>query len=54
MNVAGILLIIIAALAGLGFIALIVVFVAMEIDSRKLWESRNELEKENRELSKKM
>lgn len=42
----------IAILFILGLISMCVVLISMGIDSRKLWEIRNQLEKENEELTK--
>ena len=48
------LLLIIALMVFLGYLASAVVLVSMHITSRKLWEYRNELEEENKELLKKI
>jgi hypothetical protein len=42
----------IAILFVLGLISMCVVLISMGIDSRKLWEMRNLLEKQNKELTK--
>lgn len=46
------IVLIIAILIVLGISASCVVLISMGISSRELWEIRNELEKENRELMK--
>lgn len=48
------LLLIIAILIVLGILAACVILISMGISSRKLWEYRNELEKENKELKERM
>lgn len=48
------LLIIFLILYALTIVASAVVLVSMERDSRQLWEWRNELEKENKELKERM
>ena len=48
------LLLIIVILIVLGILAECVVLISMDISSRKLWEYRNELEKENKELKERM
>ena len=48
------LLLIIALMIFLGYLASVVVLVSMHITSRKLWEYRNELEEENKELLRKI
>lgn len=47
-------LIIFLILYVLTILASAVVLVSMEITSRKLWEWRNELEKENKEIKERM
>ena len=47
------LLLIIAILIVLGILAACVVLISMGISSRKLWEYRNELEKENERIKRK-
>lgn len=45
-------LLIIVILIVLGFIGACVVLISMGIDSRKLWEMRNLMEKENEDMLK--
>lgn len=48
------LLLIIAIIIVLGIFASCVVLISVGIQKRKLWEFRNELEKENKDLKERM